>query len=661
MKRENISSPAAGPATPEAVAARAQSRDSAQPMRAVNRRAPLDEGRRDGYGTRYGVGANVMRTQPVPPLRKPQEPLYRPLRIYALDPAASRLEGALAELNVPYERLEPGPVGRLLRVEDIDDTRGVRYRRLDLDDHNVLLRRGVDPSPADPRFHQQMVYAVCSNVHAAFCAALGRQVSWGFKRTEGADQLIIRPHAFESDNAWYDEVNGELCFGYYAARNGPSTDRTLPGGYVFTCLSHDIVAHEMTHALLDGLRSSLAVPSGPDVGAFHEGFADLIALFQHFSYPEVVLAAIRANGADIGKAQLLTDLARQFGHSLGHKQALRSAIDADPPRQYDRRLEAHELGSVLVAAVFEAFETVYRRKIAPYLRLATHGTGILPPGNVPAELAQMLAEQASRLASQFLNVLIRAIDYCPPVDLSFGEFLRAAVTADFDLVPDDKWGYREALIDAFLRRDIYPRNVSSLSEDALLWRPPTVTRACIRELDFAHLRFRGDPAQPAEAAELVRQAHVLGEFVSRPAHRADFGIIPPGTSDVSGRRMHATPVQVESIRTARRIGPNGQVIFDLVSEVIQTCEVEPGARGPGFTIYGGCTVILGPDGDVRYAISKSVLGDGRMQRRADYMASSQGEAYWSIAGDRYKQTHPLFLALHGHDAETTPARPPKGR
>ncbi|MDR5781303.1 hypothetical protein QCE63_18045 [Caballeronia sp. LZ065] len=649
MKREDIGSAGNGPATQEAVAARAQSREGVQPARAGDRRAPLDEGRREGYGTRYGVGANVMRTQPAPSVRKPQEPLYRPLRIYALDPAASRLEGALAELNVPYERLEPGPVGRLLRVDDFDDTRAVRYRKLDLDDHNVLLKRGVDPSPADPRFHQQMVYAVCSNVHAAFCAALGRQVSWGFKRSEDADRLIIRPHAFEGDNAYYDEATGELCFGYYAANKGPSTDRTLPGGYVFTCLSHDIVAHEMTHALLDGLRSNLAVPSGPDVGALHEGFADLIALFQHFSYPEVVLAAIRANGSEIGKARLLTDLARQFGHSLGHKQALRSAIDADPPRQYDRRLEAHQLGSVLVAAVFEAFTTVYRRKTAPYLRLATHGTGILPPGDVPVELAQILAEQASKLASQFLNVLIRAIDYCPPVDLSFGEFLRAAVTADYDLVPDDKWGYREALIDAFLRRNVYPRNVSSLSEDALLWRPPIATRERMRELDFAHLRFRGDPAQSAEATELVRQAHVLGEFVSRPAHRADFGIVAPGATDVNGRRMHAGPAHVESIRTARRVGPNGQVVFDLVSEVIQTCEVEADRHGPGFTLYGGCTVILGPDGDVRYAISKSVLGDGRIQRRADYMASPQGQAYWSIEGGRYEERRSLFFALHGRD------------
>ena len=64
-------------------------------------------------------------------------------------------------------------------------------------------------------------------------------------------------------------------------------------GLIFTALSHDVIAHETTHALLDGLRSSFAVPTNPDVLAFHEGFADLVALFLHFSYPGVVEQAIR--------------------------------------------------------------------------------------------------------------------------------------------------------------------------------------------------------------------------------------------------------------------------------------------------------------------------------------------------------------------------------
>src|SRR5262249_40210631 len=147
----------------------------------------------------------------------------------------------------------------------------------------------------------------------------------------------------------------------------------------------------------------------------------------------------------------LTSLAQQFGQTIGERQALRTAIDIDPdkPKRYNEDLEEHELGSVLVSAVFEAFVTVFNHKTERYFRLATNGTGALPPGDLPKELQTVLAKQASKLAAQFQALCIRAIDYCPPIDIELGEYLRAIVTADRDLVPDDKWAYREALVDAF--------------------------------------------------------------------------------------------------------------------------------------------------------------------------------------------------------------------
>ena len=53
-----------------------------------------------------------------------------------------------------------------------------------------------------------------------------------------------------------------------------------------------------------------------------------------------------------------------------------------------------------------------------------------------------------------------------------GEYLRALVTADAELVHDDKWGYREALMRSFRRRQIFPDHVEFMTEDAVRWQHP---------------------------------------------------------------------------------------------------------------------------------------------------------------------------------------------
>jgi len=636
--------------TSQAVAAQAQSREQATPETPGPAPQPTPPPGANLHRT-YERGAGVERLSATPYERKSTDPLYRKLRIYSVDPSIPRLEGAVVLVDVPYEPLQDGPVGKMFEVDDYDETEDLVYRPAQLDDPMVLIRGGYEPSPSNPQFHQQMVYAVCSNVYAAFRAALGRQLNW----RAGIEKLKLRPHAKNMRNAYYDPDGKTIDFGYFPAKQ--STQNTLPGGYVFTCLSHDVVAHELTHALLDGLRAEFSRPSGPDVIAFHEAFADLVAIFQRFSYREVVLNAIRRTRGDITAEGYLTDLARQFGSTSPGHAALRNAIGKEPNGQfklYDENLEAHELGSILVAAVFDAFARVYQRKTERYVRLATQGTGQLPTGEMPYDLQAVLADVAAKLASQFLSICIRAIDYCPPVGLTFGDYLRALITADFDLVPDDRWDYRGALIEAFRQRNIYPRFVTSLTEDALLWRATRTALPAIADLSFAALKFRGDPGCVADATELTRQADVLGDFVSRPANLAEFGLVAADDPRLDGDRVSLP--RIESIRSARRIGPNGQVIFDLVAEVTQSRTVRAREGCAEFTYYGGATIILDPLGGIRYAVVKSLMNDQRLERRRAFLLGESGQHYWTVDSGVYQPRPQMFQLLHHTPDEAASAK-----
>jgi hypothetical protein len=111
-------------------------------------------------------------------------------------------------------------------------------------------------------------------------------------------KLRIYPHALREANAYYSPQKIALLFGYYAASDDDPADH-LPGGMVFTCLSHDVVAHETTHALLDGMHRAFTEATNPDSLAFHEAFADIVAMFQHFTYPDLVRHQIARTRGDL--------------------------------------------------------------------------------------------------------------------------------------------------------------------------------------------------------------------------------------------------------------------------------------------------------------------------------------------------------------------------
>jgi hypothetical protein len=434
-----------------------------------------------------------------------------------------------------------------------------------------------------------------------------------------------------------------LLFGYYDS-DGPVTGRNRSGGRVCTCLAHDIIAHETTHGLLDGMRRHFLEPTNPEVLAFHEAFADLVAVLLRFGYPCVVNAAIAGSGpGEKIRHILLTDVATQFGQTTGMNGPLRSAVANERSGQEAKMSEVplddpHQLGAVLLQAVFEAFNTVFERKTRRIRDLAERYRA--SAGSMDPTLASLLADEARKLARQFLYIVIRSIDYCPPVDITFGDFLCAMITADADLVPEDPYGYRDALIDAFARREIAPRDVPNLAEDVLLWKPPRIGKLTIPGLHFENLRLGGDPRRAPTYEELERQGQELGRFAIRRENAAEFGLALPDEEELNGDLVD--PPCIASIRSLRRVSNDLSVRFGLVAEIIQRRHIANPCGGPD-RVYGA----VGRDVDPLDQKPQDARLLGRVELVPDRLESAEGLDHLALLDGCFLCRSPV--ALHRGD------------
>jgi hypothetical protein len=614
-------------------------------------------------------------------------PARRTLRGYAFDPQLStELEHAgVNEIlyDVRWERdLAPGPCGDYLDVVDYDPASDGFYPPVDLNEQALLAQDGLAPSEANPQFHQQMAYAVAMTTIERFEHALGRRVLWSphaaAREDEGyVGRLRIYPHALRQQNAYYDPARKALLFGYFPAADY-DPGRIYPRGMVFTCLSQDIVAHETTHAILDGVHPSLLYASNVDSLAFHEAFSDLVALFQHFSMPAALTQQIAKARGDLRTRNLLAELAVQFGQATGRYGALRSAIGAvDPktgawaplkadPTALDRVHEPHDRGAILVAAVFDAFLRIYERRTADLLRIATGGSGVLPAGALHPDLVARLADEAAKAATHVLTICIRALDYCPPVDLTFGDYLRALITADCTVVPQDSYGYRIAFVEAFRARGIYPRGLRSLSVDNLLWGKPGPAVQKLLEPRLAELQApynRYIYLDSPKARDPRREIFLRQQEWRRGLHAAIsrfLASLPEAKRRALGfemgldlRRGHPQ-FSVRALQFTRKATADSTGVPRALISIVQERQVAHEDER-GFTFRGGCTIVVDVRScEVDFVVSKNILSGTRIdEERAFHREMRSGLVGLYLGQVNALDSSRTLALLHGLTPEAT--------
>ena len=144
---------------------------------------------------------------------------------------------------------------------------------------------------------------------------LGHPVAWAF----GSRQILVVPCAGDLDNAFYHRPSRSLQFYSYDIASGHA---------LHTALSQDIVTHEASHALIDGIAPDLYAVS-PESLAIHESVADLTAAM--ISLRSRDPGRRRPSPAAAGEAVLRSSrysrIAEELGRSRGRGDSFRDAIN----------------------------------------------------------------------------------------------------------------------------------------------------------------------------------------------------------------------------------------------------------------------------------------------------------------------------------------------
>jgi hypothetical protein len=414
---------------------------------------------------------------------------------------------------------------------------------------------------------------------------LGRQIRWAFP----SEQLLIVPRAGVMKNAFYDRSTGSLQFYEHGGRGGFT---------IYTALSHDIIVHETTHAIIDAVAPDLYHAADPQSLALHEALADLSAITQTLLNEMVVFSLDAISGSSVEPLEALSRLAEEFGSDVRQDQGggfLRRLKNRRSVRPDDDSVDEfgipnrpsptdpHALSQVLAGAVYTVFER--RIDVGKEGRRSRSGFQTLDEALCPA------ARRVSR-------IVFRALDYLPPGEVGFVDYGRAFLAAA-DSTYRRPGLERETLCDEFVSRGI-------VDDPAALEQPPPP-----------------DLALDGRAVEkLTKDRAALKAFVSRFSD--EFHIpddVEPEIEEpiIARRSLKSTP-------SAKR---RREFIFRIRWTEAERRPVAGGLPGT-WSAMKGTTLVVGEDGQ---ALSLLTSEPGRAAERTKLLDRWLGEGRLRLAAD----------------------------
>lgn len=504
--------------------------------------------------------------------------------VLAEGPLGYGREGPLtADVRIPVERLRRGPTGHRFSVQ-IRKWRGTTVSPVTLTQVGDPWRLVSAQPPAelrplldDTRFLAQHVYGVAASTLELFESTLGRRMPWN---PEGRVVLKARDPGDATETGYSRETN-VIRFG--------AIDRM--GYKVPTALFRDIVAHEVTHAILDGYRPAWADGMATiEQLALHEAMADIVAILSVFSSRDVVYrqlaaaAGAAAPGREPDDSAMLRTLF-DFARGLYARGPLREPLIGAFPEDWQDLPEPHRRGSVVVGAVLRAVDQLWadrNRRFGENQNL------------------QQKAESGAIIGTRVLRMVIRGLSYMPPVDVTWRDLLRGIIAADMDMLPEDHRGYREAIQSGFSAigiRRVSLNNIMGVDH-------------------YQGLRY------PIRLAALGSDPQEVQKFVWENPRLLD-----------AARLERRTPLSNTRVRTSERISPDGFVVSEIGASFIQTVRL---SRRDAFQrlglrthreyldIRGGGLLRFDAGGRLIYAAFKPVMD--RERQAAMFVSDDQSDA-----------------------------------
>lgn len=443
----------------------------------------------------------------------------------------------------------------------------------------------------NPQFHQVNTFAVINAALDMVEEEMGHPIVW-----KNGGPLVVRPHAFEGMNAYYDPINPSLNFGYFT-----SPFRRAP---VWTCLSHDVVTHELGHAVLDTFRPLYVYAPEIDTPALHESFADLMAMLSALRHADIVKHLYRETHGDMQHPSLLSRLAEEFGQGIAGAGTpyLRSALEG--PSYEDAPKEAHARSTVWTAAMYRILERLVSYQKDRRGKMSFD------------EFCDALAHAAEWVK----GMVIRALHYTPPNALTMPMLAQLICAADAQVFKEDS-AFRNIAQEVFKEFGLW--------NDLLDLVPP--------DLEVCRVFASQTDAKPTTLLRLVAQ--------NREALR-----IPAEAHRILYPHLVSTTRCVDNIGDGE-VKPVTEHYLEYCYEMIEPIEDFSTGELVPFVVYGGGTLVMNEQWE---SVLLATYPEAQIPEPEDEgMAIQEGES----PEQSWTRLRQRFEALHGdHIQRTVKAR-----